>query len=128
MASRSFVTQLSLRSGICRSLWAKAARRRPRIEGRELPAPGAQHLPGLAAAYVDVPLALRDFADVYTKVAMIGRVYEAGVARAWRGEGDPETERATRWQANVAVCARRALQVVRFGASRAIGHNRLMRE
>jgi hypothetical protein len=34
----------------------------------------------------------RDFADVYTKVAMIGRVYEAGVARAWRGEGDPENE------------------------------------
>src|SRR5215469_12044781 len=34
----------------------------------------------------------RGFADVYTKVAMIGRVYEAGVARAWRGEGDPETE------------------------------------
>jgi hypothetical protein len=34
----------------------------------------------------------RAFADVYTKVAMIGRVYEAGVARAWRGEGDPETE------------------------------------
>src|ERR1022692_1354383 len=33
-----------------------------------------------------------DFANVYTKVAMIGRVYEAGVARAWRGEGDPETE------------------------------------
>ena len=33
-----------------------------------------------------------DFADVYTKVAMIGRVYEAGVARAWRGDGDPETE------------------------------------
>jgi hypothetical protein len=33
-----------------------------------------------------------DFADVYTKVAIIGRVYEAGVARAWRGEGDPETE------------------------------------
>jgi hypothetical protein len=33
-----------------------------------------------------------DFAGVYTKVAMIGRVYEAGVARAWRGEGDPETE------------------------------------
>ena len=32
------------------------------------------------------------FADVYTKVAIIGRVYEAGVARAWRGEGDPETE------------------------------------
>jgi hypothetical protein len=32
-----------------------------------------------------------DFADVYTKVAMIGRVYEAGVARAWRGEGDPES-------------------------------------
>jgi hypothetical protein len=33
-----------------------------------------------------------DFADVYTKVAVIGRVYEAGVARAWRGEGDPESE------------------------------------
>ena len=33
-----------------------------------------------------------DFADVYTKVAIIGRVYEAGVARAWRGEGDPESE------------------------------------
>jgi len=32
------------------------------------------------------------FADVYTKVAIIGRVYEAGLARAWRGEGDPETE------------------------------------
>jgi hypothetical protein len=33
-----------------------------------------------------------DFADVYTKVAMIGRVYAAGVARSWRGDGDPETE------------------------------------
>jgi hypothetical protein len=33
-----------------------------------------------------------DLADVYTKVAMVGRIYEAGVARAWRGEGDPETE------------------------------------
>jgi hypothetical protein len=33
-----------------------------------------------------------DFADVYTKVAIIGRVYEAGVARAWRSAGDPETE------------------------------------
>jgi hypothetical protein len=33
-----------------------------------------------------------DFADVYTKVTIVGRVYEAGVARAWRGEGDPETE------------------------------------
>lgn len=32
-----------------------------------------------------------DFADVYTKVVLIGRVYEAGVARAWRGEGDPES-------------------------------------
>ncbi len=32
------------------------------------------------------------FADVYTKVAIIGRVYEAGVARAWHGSGDPETE------------------------------------
>ena len=35
---------------------------------------------------------LDDFADVYTKVAIIGRVYEAGVARAWRGKGDPESE------------------------------------
>jgi len=34
----------------------------------------------------------RNFADVYTKVAMIGRVYEAGVVRSWRGGGDPETE------------------------------------
>jgi hypothetical protein len=25
-----------------------------------------------------------DFADVYTKVAMIGRVYAAGIARRWR--------------------------------------------
>jgi len=33
-----------------------------------------------------------DFADVYSKVAVIGRVYEAGVARAWRGKGDPESE------------------------------------
>lgn len=32
-----------------------------------------------------------DFADIYTKVAMIGRVYEAGVARAWDGEGDAES-------------------------------------
>lgn len=35
---------------------------------------------------------LDDFADVYTKVAIIGRVYQAGVARAWRGKGDPESE------------------------------------
>jgi hypothetical protein len=34
----------------------------------------------------------RDFADVYTKVAMIGRVYRAGLARTWRGEGNAETE------------------------------------
>ncbi len=34
----------------------------------------------------------RTFADVYTKVAIIGRVYEAGISRAWRGAGDPETE------------------------------------
>jgi hypothetical protein len=33
-----------------------------------------------------------NFADVYTKVTVVGRVYEAGVARAWRGDGDPETE------------------------------------
>jgi hypothetical protein len=33
-----------------------------------------------------------NFTDVYTKVAIIGRVYEAGVARAWRGAGDAETE------------------------------------
>jgi hypothetical protein len=33
-----------------------------------------------------------DFVDVYTKVAITGRVYEAGVARAWRGKGDPESE------------------------------------
>jgi hypothetical protein len=34
----------------------------------------------------------RDFADVYTKTAIGGRVYQAGVSRAWRGDGDPETE------------------------------------
>jgi hypothetical protein len=31
------------------------------------------------------------FADVYTKTAVIGRVYEAGVQRAFRGSGDPES-------------------------------------
>ena len=34
----------------------------------------------------------RDFADVYTKSAIVGRVYQAGVSRAWRGDGNPETE------------------------------------
>lgn len=34
----------------------------------------------------------RDFPDVYTKVAIIGRVYRAGVARSWRASGDAETE------------------------------------
>jgi hypothetical protein len=33
-----------------------------------------------------------DFADVHTKVAIIGLVYEAGLARSWRGERDPESE------------------------------------
>ena len=33
----------------------------------------------------------RAFADVYTKVAMIGRVYAAGVSRTVRVDGDPET-------------------------------------
>lgn len=32
-----------------------------------------------------------DFPDVYTKVAVIGRVYEAGISRAWRGDGEPES-------------------------------------
>jgi hypothetical protein len=32
----------------------------------------------------------RDFADVYTKVAVIGRVYQAGISRAFRASGDPE--------------------------------------
>jgi hypothetical protein len=32
-----------------------------------------------------------DFDDVYLKVAIVGRVYVAGVSRAWRGKGDPET-------------------------------------
>lgn len=31
------------------------------------------------------------FADVYAKVAVIGRVYSAGVARSWGGGGDAET-------------------------------------
>ena len=34
----------------------------------------------------------RDFPDVYTKVAIIGRGYRAGVARSWRASGDAETE------------------------------------
>jgi hypothetical protein len=33
----------------------------------------------------------REFPEVYTKVAIIGRVYEAGISRAWRGGGDPES-------------------------------------
>lgn len=32
----------------------------------------------------------RDFSDVYTKVAVIGRVYQAGVSRSFRASGDPE--------------------------------------
>ena len=36
----------------------------------------------------------RDFAEVYTKVAVIGRVYEAGVSRAFRASGDPEAATA----------------------------------
>lgn len=35
-----------------------------------------------------------DFSDAYTKVAVINRVYAAGVARSWRGGGDAETETA----------------------------------
>ncbi len=31
-----------------------------------------------------------NFADVYTKVALIGRVYEAGVARSFQAPGDNE--------------------------------------
>lgn len=37
-----------------------------------------------------------DFADVYTKVAIIGRVYEAGVARAWRDPARPRDRGHTR--------------------------------
>jgi hypothetical protein len=32
----------------------------------------------------------RTFADVYTKVAIIGRVYTAGISRTVRVDGDPE--------------------------------------
>lgn len=32
----------------------------------------------------------RDCSDVYTKVAMIGRVYQAGIARSFRGTGNAE--------------------------------------
>ena len=39
-------------------------------------------------------LSQRNYADVFSKVAIIGRVYEAGLPRAWRGGGDPETEAA----------------------------------
>jgi hypothetical protein len=33
----------------------------------------------------------RTFADVYTKTAFIGRVYQAGIERAFRGKGDPQS-------------------------------------
>jgi hypothetical protein len=33
-----------------------------------------------------------DFQDVHTKVAIVGRVYQAGIIRAWRGEGKAENE------------------------------------
>jgi hypothetical protein len=57
-----------------------------------------------------------DFTDVYTKVTMIGRVYEAGVARAWRGDGDPETEvtRVLMEQADLIQTGLRRLQDCRF--------------
>lgn len=32
----------------------------------------------------------RDYSDVYTKVTMIGRIYEAGISRAFRGSGNAE--------------------------------------
>jgi hypothetical protein len=34
----------------------------------------------------------RTFADVYTKVAIVGRIYEAGIVRAARSSGHPEAE------------------------------------
>lgn len=34
----------------------------------------------------------QDLADAYTKVAIIGRVYAAGLARSWHGAGNPEAE------------------------------------
>lgn len=57
-----------------------------------------------------------DFPDVYTKVAVIGRVYAAGVARAWRGDGDPETEvtRVLMEQADLIQTGLRRLQECRF--------------
>ena len=57
-----------------------------------------------------------DLADVYTKVAMIGRVYEAGVARSWRGDGDPETEvtRVLIEQADLIQAGLQHLQMRRF--------------
>jgi hypothetical protein len=36
----------------------------------------------------------RDFADVFTKVAIISAVYSAGLDRTWRGSGDPVVETA----------------------------------
>jgi len=36
----------------------------------------------------------RDYADVFTKVAVISGVYNAGLDRAWRGSGDPLVETA----------------------------------
>jgi hypothetical protein len=32
----------------------------------------------------------RAFADVFTKIAMIGRVYEAGIPRSFQASGDKE--------------------------------------
>ena len=36
----------------------------------------------------------REFLDVFTKVAIIGGVYNDGLARAWKGTGHPQTEMA----------------------------------
>lgn len=36
-----------------------------------------------------------DFNDVYPKVAIVGRVYMAGVSRAWGGERDPDHDPET---------------------------------
>ena len=33
-----------------------------------------------------------DFEDIYTKVAIVGRVYQTGIIRVWRGKGKPENE------------------------------------
>jgi hypothetical protein len=69
-------------------------------DGSDLPASLARAIKNYRATWQPVDSELYDlchrrpsqqvFADVYTKVAIIGRVYAAGIARTVRVKGDPE--------------------------------------